>query len=68
MTVRVKALPEPDQDIIAELLVGFADPEGRRQHLSTAQLAAVELAKAEAAQGKFVPPEQMDALRRRFGP
>jgi hypothetical protein len=64
---RVKALPDADQDIAAEFLLGFADPEAQQRHLSPEQIQEVELAKEEARQGKFAGPEQMNALWRRFG-
>lgn len=64
---KVKALPEADQDIAAEFLLGFADPEARQRHLSPEQIQDVELAKEDARQGKFAGPDQMNALWRRFG-
>jgi hypothetical protein len=64
---KVKALPEPDQDIAAELLLGFADPETVRYQLSDEQVREVELAKTEA-QGKFATDAKMKALWERFGP
>ena len=64
---RVKALPEPDQNIVAELLLGFTDPESARHQLSEEQLGEVELAKQEAREGKFATDAQVKALWRRFG-
>ncbi len=64
---KVKALPEPDQEIAAEFLLGFADPERNRFHLSSAQLHEVELAKEEAREGKFATDAEMETLWQRFG-
>jgi hypothetical protein len=63
---KVRALPEADQDIAAEFLLGFADPEAQFTHLSPEQIREVELAREEARQGKFASPEQMNELWRRF--
>jgi len=62
---RVKALPEPDQNIVAELLLGFTNPGSKRYQLSEEQAAEVELAKEEARQGKFATDAQIKALWRR---
>ena len=64
---RVKGLPEPDQDIAAEFLLGFADPETNRYRLSEAQLREVELAKEQARKGEFATEEEMESLWRRSG-
>ena len=64
---KVKALPEPDQNIAAEFLLGFADEEARRLRLSEEQLLEVEYAKTEAREGKFATDAEMKALWRRFG-
>ena len=64
---KVRALPEADQDIAAEFLLGFADPEAQHLHLSPEQIQEVELAKEEARQGKFASDTKMNALWRRFG-
>lgn len=50
---KVKALPEVHQDIAAEFLLGFADPEAQHRNLSAEQIQEVELAKEEARQGRF---------------
>jgi hypothetical protein len=63
---KVKALPEPDQDIAAEFLLGFADPEGQKYRLTAEQLREVELAKQEAQSDRFATPAQMDEMWRRF--
>jgi hypothetical protein len=64
---RVTALPEADQDMAAEFLLGFADPGAQRTHLTPEQVQEVELARDEARQGKFASTEKMHALWRRFG-
>jgi len=63
---RVKALPEPDQDIAAEFLLGFANPDAGRYRLTGSQLNEVELAKAEAREGKFAGEAAMKSVWRRF--
>ena len=64
---RVKALPEPDQDIAAEFLLGFADSEKEKFQLSNDQLRDVELAKEEARNGKFATGAELESLWRRSG-
>ena len=64
---KIRALPEADQDIAAEFLLGFADPKTEHIQLSPEQVREVELAKEEPRQGKFAGAEQMNALWRRFG-
>ena len=64
---KVKALSEPDQNIAAEFLMGFASPEAARYRLSNKQLQEVELAKEEAREGKFATDTEMKTLWRRFG-
>jgi hypothetical protein len=59
---RVKALPEPDQDIAAEFLLGFADSEKKRYQLSNEQLREVELAKEQARKGEFATDGEMESL------
>jgi hypothetical protein len=63
---KVRTLPEADQDIAAEFLLGFADPEAHRMQLSPEQIQDVEFAKEEARQGKFASTEKLNALWRRF--
>ncbi len=64
---RVKALPEPDQDVAAEFLLGFADSDRMRYRISDKQLREVEIAKDEARHGKFASQADMDSLWRRSG-
>jgi hypothetical protein len=64
---RVKALPEPDQDIAAEFLIGFLDPERGRYQLTAGQVREVELAREEAREGKFATDAEMKATWQRFG-
>ena len=64
---KVKALPEPDQDVAAEFLLGFAEAERDRYRLSQEQLQEVELAKEQARKGEFASPADMDSLWRRSG-
>ena len=64
---KVMALPEPEQNIAAEFLMGFVDTESRRFQLSEDQLREVERAKHEAREGKFATGAEMKMLWRRFG-
>jgi hypothetical protein len=64
---KVKALPEPDQDLAAELLLGFADGQRERYQLSPEQVQDVELAKQEAREGKFAADSEMKSVWQRFG-
>ena len=63
----VKRLPEHDQDIAAEFLLSFANPDAHRYQLSDQQVAEVELAKREVREGKLASDAEMDEVRRRFG-
>jgi hypothetical protein len=62
----IRELPEIEQDLLAELLLGFANPEARHHQLSSEQLAEVELAKDEVRMGKFATEAEMEDLWRRF--
>ena len=64
---KVKALPDSYQDIAAEFLLGFVDPDAQRFQLSPEQLQDIEVAKKEAREGRFASDGQMNALWRRFG-
>ncbi|HEY7459777.1 MAG TPA: hypothetical protein VH765_13610 [Xanthobacteraceae bacterium] len=64
---KVQKLPELEQDRVAELLLGFAESDQARYHLTDDQLAEVEAARREAREGKFASDEQMAALWRKFG-
>jgi hypothetical protein len=63
----VRRLPERDQDLAAEFLLGFANPEAGRYQLSDDQVAEVELAKQEVREGKVATEADMDAVWQRFG-
>jgi hypothetical protein len=64
---KVKKLPERDQNLAAEFLLGFADADSARYRLTDAQVAEVEFAKKEVRAGKFATDEEMAELWRRFG-
>jgi len=63
----VQELPERDQKVAAEFLLGFANPEAHRYQLNEQQAAEVELARREVREGKIASKAQMDQLWRRFG-
>ena len=63
----VKRLPEHDQEIAAEFLLGFANADAHRYQLSDQQVAEVELAKREVRDGKIASDAEMDEVWRRFG-
>jgi hypothetical protein len=48
----VRELPEPDQDMAAQFLLGFANPDADRYQLTEAQAAEVELAQREVRAGE----------------
>ena len=63
----VQHLPERDQELAAEFLLGFANPDAHRYQLSDQQVAEVELAKREVREGKIASDAEMDDVWRRFG-
>ncbi|MGH6985066.1 MAG: hypothetical protein ACREEI_12645 [Stellaceae bacterium] len=63
----VQGLPEHDQELAAEFLLGFTNPDAHRHQLSDQQVAEVELAKREVREGKIASDTQMDEVWRRFG-
>jgi hypothetical protein len=62
----VKRLPEHDQEIAAEFLLSFANPDAPRYQLSDQQVAEVELAKREVREGKIASDAEMGEVWRRF--
>jgi hypothetical protein len=63
----VQGLPERDQELAAEFLLSFANPDAHRHQLSDQQVAEVELAKLEVREGKIATGAEMDEVWRRFG-
>ncbi len=63
----VQRLPERDQELAAEFLLSFANPDAHRYQLSDRQVAEVELAKREVRDGKIASDTEMDEVWRRFG-
>lgn len=62
---RIRELPEDRQEELAEIMLELAEEPVAL--LSEEQVAEVELANREAADGKIASPERMAALWRRFG-
>ncbi len=62
----VQLLPQREQELAAEFLLGFANPEAHRYRLSDDQVAEVELAKREVRVGKVASDAEMDDVWRRF--
>jgi hypothetical protein len=62
---RVRELPEERQEVLAELMLDFAD-QPDEWVLTEAQLAEVELAKQEVREGKIATEEEMAEVWRRF--
>jgi hypothetical protein len=63
---KVRALPDPVQDVVAEFLLGANDrPAGSL--LNEAQWAEVRLSLQEAREGKFATDEEVAALWKKFG-
>jgi hypothetical protein len=63
----VQGLPERDQEIAAEFLLTFANPDAHRYQLTDEQVREVELAKKEVREGKIASDAEMDEVWRRFG-
>jgi len=59
-------LPERDQEIAAEFLLGFANQDADRHQLSDEQVREVDLAKREVREGKIANAAEMDEVWRRF--
>lgn len=63
----IKSLPDDRQDLAADVLLAIAEQATPRVRLGKDQIAEVELARAEAREGKFASDENVDALWKRFG-
>jgi hypothetical protein len=63
----VRELPEREQDLAAQFLLGFANPEADLHHLTEAQAAEVDLARREVREGKVATDAEMTEVWRRFG-
>ena len=62
----VRRLPDGDQDLAAQFLLGFANPDAERYQLTDDQLAEVELARREVAEGKVATAADMNDVWRRL--
>ena len=62
----MKRLPEHDQEIAAEFLLSFANPDAHRYQLSDQQVVEVEVAKREVREGKIASAAEMDEVWRQF--
>jgi hypothetical protein len=62
----VQHLPPREQELAAEFLLGFANPDAHRYQLSDQQVAEVERAKREVREGKIASDAEMDEVWRRF--
>ena len=65
--VRLRALPESDQDTAARFLLGFADPDARRMQIGDVEAAEIEQARREVREGKIATAAEMAEVWRRFG-
>jgi predicted transcriptional regulator len=63
---KLKALPEQDQDRIADLLLELAAADGADHELTPEQIREVEIAMEQAARGEFASDEEMAEIWRRF--
>jgi hypothetical protein len=63
----IRELSEGDQDVAAQFLLGFANPDADRYQLTDAQVAEVELAQREVREGKVATDAEMTDVWRRFG-
>ncbi len=64
---KVRALPEPDQDEAAEMLLSIASRRGQPVQLDPETRAAVREGQAQARRGEFVSDEDMAAFFARHG-
>ena len=62
----LERLPPREQELAAEFLLAFANPESHHYELSDAQVAEVELAKREVREGEIASDAEMDDVWRRF--
>jgi hypothetical protein len=62
----VKHLPERDQELAAEFLLGFANPDAHRYQLSDQQVTEVEMAKREVREDKIASEAEMEEVWQRF--
>jgi len=63
----IETLSERDQEIAAEFLLSFANPDADRYQLTDEQVREVELAKREVREGKVASATEMEEVWRRFG-
>jgi hypothetical protein len=63
----IQQLSELEQDVAAQFLLGFANPEASHYQLTDEQLKEVELAKEEVRAGKIATDAEMEDVWRRFG-
>jgi len=63
----VRTLPEPEQELAAQFLPAFCNPDSHRHRLDAEQAAEVELAQQEVREGKIASDAEMNDVWRRFG-
>jgi hypothetical protein len=63
---RVRKLPAPEQDVVAEVLLGIAE-QPAQSLLTDEQLTEVRLALREAKDGQFATATELSDLWRKFG-
>lgn len=64
---RVKALPDRDQDAVAELLLSIADSDASMMPIDDQTKAAILDGLAQAERGEFVPDEVVAEANKRHG-
>jgi hypothetical protein len=62
----VGRLPERDQELAAEFLLGFSNPDAHRYHLNDKQVREVQMAKREMREGKLATDSEMEDVWRKF--
>ncbi|QJP17439.1 hypothetical protein G3545_02645 [Starkeya sp. ORNL1] len=62
----MKALPDQEQDRIADLLLELAVADGADHELTPEQIREVEIAMEQAARGEFASDEEMAEIWLRF--
>ncbi|WP_246702663.1 hypothetical protein [Starkeya sp. ORNL1] len=63
---KLKALPDQEQDRIADLLLELAVADGADHELTPEQIREVEIAMEQAARGEFASDEEMAEIWLRF--
>jgi predicted transcriptional regulator len=64
---RIRELPEPDQDEVAEILFSVVSKKAEPIELDDDTLAAIQEGREQARRGEFVSEQELDAFFERHG-